>query len=200
MRSLTFLRAPPVAPFDGVVTQRNVDVGSLVQADAASGTFMFTIMQTKVIRIQVFVAPRPGVRLGPWVEAVIRVPEIPDRTFTGRVTRIADALQPGTRTLLTEIDVPNTDGALAPGIYCTVELHIPRKVNSMLVQSEAIIFNRDGLQVAVVDNGIVHIRNLALARDLGTSLELSDGVKTGDQVVLNPRVNLVEGSKVRVGG
>jgi hypothetical protein len=66
MRSLTFLRAPPVAPFDGVVTQRNVDVGSLVQADAASGTFMFTIMQTKVIRIQVFVAPRPGVRLGPW--------------------------------------------------------------------------------------------------------------------------------------
>lgn len=189
-----------VAPFDGVVTQRNVDVGSLVQADAASGTFMFTIMQTNVIRIQVFVPQDRAFGLGPGVDAVVRVPEIPDRTFTGTVTRIADALQPGTRTLLTEIDVPNTDGALAPGIYCTVELHIPRKVNSMLVPSEAIIFNRDGLQVAAVDNGIVHIRNVSVARDLGTSLELSDGVKAGDQVILNPGVNLLEGSKVRVGG
>jgi multidrug efflux pump subunit AcrA (membrane-fusion protein) len=127
-----------VAPFDGVVTQRNVDVGSLVQADAASGTFMFTLMQTKVIRIQVFVPQDRAFGLGPGVEAVVRVPEIPDRTFTGTVTRIADALQPGTRTLLTEIDVPNTDGTLAPAIYCTVELHIPRKVNSVLVPSEAI--------------------------------------------------------------
>ena len=194
------LAVAQAAPFDGVVTQRNVDVGSLVQADAASGTFMFTIMQTKVIRIQVFVPQDRAFGLGPGVEAVVRVPEIPDRTFTGKVTRIADALQPGTRTLLTEIDVPNTDGALAPGIYCTVELHIPRKVNSMLVPSEAIIFNRDGLQVAVVDNGIVHIRNVSVARDLGTSLELSDGVKAGDQVIFNPAVNLVEGSKVRVGG
>jgi RND family efflux transporter MFP subunit len=189
-----------VAPFDGVVTQRNIDVGSLVQADATSGTFMFTIMQTKVIRIQVFVPQDRAFGLGPGVEADVRVPEIPGRTFTGKVTRIADALQPGSRTLLTEIDVPNTDGALAPGIYCTVELHIPRKVNSVLVPSEAIIFNRDGLQVAVVDNGIVHIRKVTVARDLGTSLELSDGVKVGDQVVLNPGVNLTEGSKVRVGG
>jgi RND family efflux transporter MFP subunit len=187
------------APFDGVVTQRNVDVGSLVQADAASGTFMFTIMQTNVIRIQVFVPQDRVFGLGPGVDAVVRVPEIPDRTFTGKVTRIADALQPCTRTLLTEIDVPNTDGALAPGIYCTVELHIPRKVNSMLVPSEAIIFNR-GLKVAVVDSGIAHIRNVSVARDLGTSLELSDGVKAGYQVILNPGVNLVDGSKVRVGG
>ena len=104
------LAVAQAAPFDGVVTQRNVDVGSLVQADAASGTFMFTIMQTKVIRIQVFVPQDRAFGLGPGVEAVVRVPEIPDRTFTGKVTRIADALQPGTRTLLTEIDVPNTDG------------------------------------------------------------------------------------------
>jgi multidrug efflux pump subunit AcrA (membrane-fusion protein) len=105
------------------------------------------------------------VRPGSWGRRRRAGPGDPDRTFTGKVTRIADALRPGTRTLLTEIDVPNTDGALAPGIYCTVELHIPRKVNSMLVPSEAIIFNRDGLQIAVVDSGIVHIRNVSVARD-----------------------------------
>ena len=84
-----------VAPFDGVITQRNVDVGSLVQADATTGTFMFTIMQSNVIRTQVFVPQDAGVRLEPGVDAVVRVPEIPDRTFPGKVTRIADALAAG---------------------------------------------------------------------------------------------------------
>jgi RND family efflux transporter MFP subunit len=110
-----------VAPFDGVITQRNIDVGSLVQADAVSSTFMFTIMQSNVMRTQVFVPQEQAFGLSPGVEAVVRVPEIPDRTFSGTVTRIADALQPGTRTLLTEVDIPNTDGALTPGIYCTIE-------------------------------------------------------------------------------
>ena len=85
-----------VAPFDGVITQRNIDVGSLVQADATSGTFMFTLMQSDVIRTQVYVPQDAGVRREPGVDAVVRVPEIPDRTFPGKVTRIADALQPGT--------------------------------------------------------------------------------------------------------
>jgi RND family efflux transporter MFP subunit len=185
-----------VAPFDGVITQRNVDAGTLVQADAVSGTFMFTIMQSDVIRTQVYVPQDQAFGLGPGVEAIVRVPEIPDRTFPGKVTRIADALQPGTRTLLTEIDVPNSDGALAPGIYCTVELHIPRKTPSLLVPAEAIIFNREGLQVAVVEDGLARIRKVVVARDLGTSLEVRDGVKPGDQVILNPAVDLLEGSKV----
>jgi RND family efflux transporter MFP subunit len=187
-----------VAPFDGVITQRNVDAGTLVQADAVSGTFLFTIMQSDVIRTQVYVPQDQAFGLGPGVEAIVRVPEIPDRTFPGKVTRIADALQPGTRTLLTEIDVPNSDGALAPGIYCTVELHIPRKTPSLLVPAEAIIFNRDGLQVAVVVDGLARIRKVVVARDLGTSLEVRDGVKPGDQVILNPAVDLVAGSRVRV--
>ena len=83
-----------VAPFDGVITQRNVDVGTLVQADAVSGTFMFTIMQSNVIRTQVFVPQDQAFGLQPGVEVVVRVPEIPNRTFPGKVTRIADALQP----------------------------------------------------------------------------------------------------------
>ena len=83
---------------------------------------MFTIMQSDVIRTQVYVPQDAAFGVTPGVDAVVRVPELPDRTFPGKVTRIADALQPGTRTLLTEIDIPNPDGALKPGIYCTVEL------------------------------------------------------------------------------
>jgi multidrug efflux pump subunit AcrA (membrane-fusion protein) len=86
------------------------------------------------------------------------VPELPDHPFPGKVTRIADALQPGTRTLLVEIDIPNPDGLLSPGIYCTAELHIPRKTASVTVPAGAIIFNRDGVQVAVVEDGVAHLR------------------------------------------
>ena len=187
-----------VAPFDGVITQRNVDVGTLVQADATSGTFMFTIMQSNVIRTQVFVPQDQAFGLAPGVDAVVHVPEIPDRTFPGTVTRIADALQPGTRTLLTEVDIPNPDGALTPGIYCTIELHIPRKTPSLVVSADAIIFNADGPQVAVVEDGVVHLRKISIARDLGKQIEVRDGVRDGDQVILNPPVDLVEGKKVQV--
>lgn len=187
-----------LAPFDGVITQRNIDVGSLVQADATSGTFMFTIMQSDVIRTQVFVPQDQAFGVEPGVEAVVRVPEMPDRAFPGKVTRIADALEPGTRTLLTEIDVPNPDGALTPGVYCTVELHIPNKTPSVMVPADAIIFNADGLRVAVVENGTVHFRNVTVTRDFGTSVAVNDGVKAGDSVILNPPVNLAEGVKVQV--
>lgn len=102
-----------VAPFDGVITQRNVDIGSLVQADATSGAFLFTLMNSDTIRIQLYVPQDEAFGLGAGVQAVVRVPEIPGRDFPGKVTRIADALQPGTRTLLTEIDVPNPDHALS---------------------------------------------------------------------------------------
>jgi RND family efflux transporter MFP subunit len=187
-----------VAPFDGVITQRNVDVGSLVQADAVSSTFMFTIMQGDVIRTQAYVPQDQAFGLTPGVGAVVRVPEIPDRTFPGKVTRIADALQPGTRTLLTEIDIPNPDGALTPGMYCTIELHIPRKTPGLLVPADAIIFNSGGVQVAVVEDGVAHIRKISVARDLGTEVEARDGVKPGDTVILNPPVNLAEGGRVQV--
>jgi RND family efflux transporter MFP subunit len=186
-----------VAPFDGVITQRNIDVGSLVQADATSGTFMFTIMQSEVIRTQVYVPQGETFGLKPGVDAVVRVPENPDHVFPGKVTRIADALQPGTRTLLTEIDIPNPNGALQPGTYCEVELHIPRETPALMVPAEAIIFNRNGLQVAVVEDGVAHIRKVSVARDLGTQVEVRDGVKPGDLVILNPPVELVDGSRVQ---
>lgn len=187
-----------VAPFDGVITQRNIDVGSLVQADATSGTSMFAMDQSDVIRVQLYVPQDQAVGVQPGVDAVIRIPEIPDRGFPGKVTRIADALQPGTRTLLTEIDVPNPDGALTPGIYCTVELHIPRRTPSLMVPAAAVIFNQSGLQTAVVENGVIHFHKIAIVRDLGTEIEANAGVKNGDKVVLNPSVDLADGSEVQI--
>src|SRR5262245_17209644 len=186
-----------VAPFDGVITQRNVDVGTLAHADTTTGTFMFTVMQANVIRAQVYVPQDQAYGLAPGVGAVVRVPEIPARTFPGKVTRIADAFQPGTRTLLTEVDIPNPDGVLSPGMYCTIELHIPRKTPSLLVPADAVIFNSGGVQVAVVEGGVAHIRKISVARDLGTEVEVRDGVKPGDQVVLNPPVDLVDGGRVQ---
>jgi RND family efflux transporter MFP subunit len=187
-----------IAPFDGIITQRNVDVGALVQADATSGTFLFTLMHSDVLRIQLYVPQDEAFGIAPGVKTVVRVPEMPGREFSGTVTRIADALQPGTRTLLTEIDVPNPDHELSPGIYCTVELKIPRKTPSLIVPSEAIVFNRDGLSVAVVEDGVAHLRRVNVVRDFGTTVEVNDGVKAGDQVILNPPVDLTDGNRVQI--
>lgn len=186
------------APFNGVITQRNVDVGSLVQGNANTGTFMFEVMQRNMIRVFVYVPQDAAFGVAPGVDAIVRVPEIPNREFLGKVTRIADALQSGTRTLLTEIDIPNPDDALAPGVYCTVELKIPRQTPSLVVPAEGIIFNRNGLQVAVVYDGKAEIRTIRVARDFGTWVEADAGVMSGDRVILNPPVNLVDGGQVRV--
>jgi RND family efflux transporter MFP subunit len=187
-----------VAPFDGVVTQRNIDIGSLVQADAGGGTPLFAMVHSHVIRVQLYVPQDQAFGLTPGAAAVMRVPEIPGRALPGTVTRIADALQPGTRTLLTEIDVHNDDGTLRPGIYCTVELKIPRRTQSLIVPSAAVIFNHAGLQVAVVEDGIARLRKIEVVRDMGTEVEASDGVAAGQKVILNPKVGLTDGSRVRV--
>jgi multidrug efflux pump subunit AcrA (membrane-fusion protein) len=107
-------------------------------------------------------------------------------------------LQPGSRTLLTEIDVPNPDGALSPGVYCTVELLIPRKTPSMIIPADAVVFDQSGLHVAVVENGIAHLQQITIARDFGKDVEVHDGVRPGDQVILNPMIGLADGSRVAI--
>jgi RND family efflux transporter MFP subunit len=186
-----------VAPFDGVITQRNIDVGSLITADAAGGTSMFSLQQSDVIRVWVYVPQDDAFGVKPGVEAVIRVPAMPNLTAHGTVTRIADALQPGTRTLLTEVDVPNPDGALQPGVYCTVELKVPRTSPALVVPASAVIFNQDGMQVAVVENDIVRLHKIVITTDYGTEVEVSEGVKPGDQVILQPPVNVADGDRVK---
>jgi multidrug efflux pump subunit AcrA (membrane-fusion protein) len=138
------------APFNGVITQHKVGVGSLVHRNASTGAFMFEVMQRDVIRAFVCVPQDAAFGVAPGVDVIVRIPKIPNREFLGNVTRIADALQSGTPTLLTEIDIPSPDNALAPGAYCPVELTIPRPTPSFVVPAEAIIFNRNGLQLARV--------------------------------------------------
>ena len=99
---------------------------------------------------------------------------------------------------MTEIDVTNADGELSPGTYCAVELKVPRRTPSLIVPAGAIVFDRDGLHVLVVENGVTRSRKITEIRDLGTAVEVSDGVKQGDQVVFNPPVDLKDSSKVRV--
>jgi RND family efflux transporter MFP subunit len=187
-----------VAPFDGVITQRNIDVGSLITGDATNGTSMFSVVHSDVIRVWVYVPQDSAFGVSPGVDAVIRVPSMPNLTFHGKVTRIANALQPGTRTLLTEVDIPNPDGALQPGVYCTVELKIPRKSPALIVPATAIIFNQNGMQVAVVEDGVAHLRKIAITTDYGNEVEVSDGVKDGDKVITQPPVNLADGGKVQI--
>ena len=187
-----------VAPFDGVITQRNIDTGSLITADATGGTSMFSLQRGDVIRVWVYVPQDAAFGVKRGVEAVLRVPAMPNLTFHGEVTRIADALQPGTRTLLTEVDVPNPDGTLQPGVYCTVELKIPRPAPALIVPASAIIFNQNGMQVAVVENGVAHLRKIAITTDYGTEVEVNEGIQNGDQVVLQPPVNLADGDKVQI--
>src|SRR6266478_4372131 len=219
-----FQAANIYARASGYITERSVDIGShvktgdllaaitapeldhqiaqaeasLAQADATSGTFMFTLTQSDVMRIRLYVPQDAAIGVKPGVDAVVRVPEIPDHTFPGKVARIADALDPATRTLMTEIDVVNPDGELSPGTYCTVELKIPRRTPSLIVPAGAMVFDRGGLHVLVVENGVAQSRKITEVRDLGTEVEVSNGVKEGDQVVLTPPVDLEDGSRVQV--
>ena len=158
---------------------------------------MFSLVHSDVIRVWVYVPQDDAFGVKPGVEAVIRVPAMPNLTAHGTVTRIADALQPGTRTLLTEVDVPNPDGALQPGVYCTVELKVPRTSPALVVPASAVIFNQDGMQVAVVENDIVRLHKIVITTDYGTEVEVSEGVKPGDQVILQPPVNVADGDKVK---
>jgi RND family efflux transporter MFP subunit len=187
-----------VAPFDGVITQRNIDVGSLVQADAASGTFLFAMAHSNVLRIQLYVPQEAALGVAAGVPAVIRVPELPDHPFPGKVTRISNALDPATRTLLTEIDVANPDGELSPGMYCNVELDVPRKTASLVIPDPAVVFDAQGVYVYVVENGVAHQRKITEIRDLGTEIEVSAGVKPGELVIINPPVDLEDGKHVKI--
>ena len=187
-----------IAPFDGEITQRNIDVGSLITADAAGGTSMFSLQRGDVIRIWVYVPQEDAFGVRPGIEAVVRVPAMPNLTFHGKVARIADALEPGTRTQLTEVDVPNPEGKLQPGVYCTVVLKIPRASPALIVPASAIIFNQNGMQVAVAENGLAHLHKIAVTSDYGTEVEVNAGIKDGDKVILQPPVNLADGEKVQI--
>lgn len=187
-----------VAPFDGVVTQRSIDNGSLVTADSTSASSMFQIARTNLLRIQVYVPQDAALGLKEGVAASIAVPEIPGRTFTGRVARTAEALQAGTRTLLAEVDIDNPDGALTAGLYCTVKFEVPRANPIIEIPAEALIFNRDGTQVAVYEDGKARIRKVSLAEDDGAHVGIATGLAPTDRVIVSLPVDLADGAPVAI--
>jgi len=187
------------APFDGVITSRQIDVGSLVTADAASGTPLFSIARTDVLRVQVYVPQSAYFGISDGDRATLTVPELPNRVFEGKVARNARALADGTRTLLAEVDLDNKDGTLTAGLYGIVHLQVRRVNPVVLVPSQAVIFNAGGLNAGVVVDGKVQLRRLNLEADDGAEVEARAGLNPGDHLILNPPVNVSDGMRVRTG-
>jgi HlyD family secretion protein len=189
------------APFDGVISARNVDVGDLISGTASGGTAMFVLEHDNVLRVHIDVPQSDAVGLTDGLSAEVKVPEIPDRVFHGVVARNAASLTPGSRTLPVEVDVQNDEHLLHPGLFVDVTLAIPRVSPGVVVPAGAILFNGDGLRVATIENdGTVKMHDVTIYRDFGTSVELRSGLHGGERVVVSPPVGLQDGNPVRVHG
>ncbi len=188
------------APFDGVITSRSVDIGDLVSADSnGTGNTLFTLVGDDVVRVQMDVPQSGAIGLHDGLPATVHVAELPGHDFKGAVTRSAVALAQSSRTMQAEVDVPNTDHILRPGLYVTADIAIPRTAPGVTIPAEALVFNGQGLRVATVgDGGVVHMRDVSVYRDFGTSIELRSGLSGGETVVLSPPTLLEDGSKVKV--
>jgi RND family efflux transporter MFP subunit len=172
------------APFDGVVTVRNVDVGALVSTGA---TLLYRIAQTTTMRTYVNVPQSDVNAVHVGQPAVLTVSQMPGRTFRGTVSRTANALDPASRTMLVEVDVPNPDGALFPGTYADVDLSSARPDPPIVVPAAAILFRSDGAQLAVVKpDNTVHLQKIVVGRDYGDRVEILQGVSEGTLVVAAP--------------
>ena len=186
-----------IAPFDGVITARNVDTGDLVSADQNGGTSLFSIDRTDILRVQVYVPQSAAVGLQDGLNADVHVPELAGRTFHGKVARSSVSLTQSARTLLAEVDVANTDGTLRSGLYADVTFHVPRQHPGVVIPDEAMVFDETGLHVLVVGpDGHVHAKSINIYRDFGTTAELREGLSGGEELVVNPPADLSDGAKV----
>jgi RND family efflux transporter MFP subunit len=198
-----------VAPFDGVITARNIDIGQLITTTgstttAGAGTIVgnkqvFDLSAIDTLRVFVNVPQiyAPDAKNG--VIATLTLPQYPGRKFEGRLVRTSSAVDPATRTLLAEVDVKNPSGELLPGSYTEVHLHTSSSAPAILVPVSALILEPDGLYVATVDqNNIAHLVHVSPGRDLGTTVEILSGLQPGQGVIANPPDSLTDGEKVRV--
>jgi len=188
------------APFSGVITKRNIDTGTLINAgNGGTQQELFILSQTDPIRVYVSVPEMysPSVRSG--LGAFLELAQYPGRQFEGKVVRTAEAIDPNTRTLLTEVDVPNKTAQLFPGGYAQVHLQVKVAASRVQVPVNALLFRAEGLRAVVVDaDHKTHLRQLTIGRDYGTSLEVLQGLEPTDWIVLNPADSLDDGQQVRV--
>jgi RND family efflux transporter MFP subunit len=188
------------APFAGVITRRNVDTGTLINAgNTGSSQQLFYLAQMSPLRVYVRVPEIYANTIRAGLGAYLELAQNPGQRFEGKVARTSEAIDAGTRTLLTEVDVPNRNGALLPGGYAQVHLQVKVTGARLTVPVNALLFRSEGLRAVVVDaNHKTHLRQLTVGRDYGTALEILQGLDANDWIVLNPADSLEEGQEVRV--
>jgi RND family efflux transporter MFP subunit len=185
------------APFAGIVTARDVDIGALISSGNAKE--LFRLAQIDVLRIYVNVPEAYGNDIHLGMPSDLHVTEFPNRTFAGKVAHTSGAIDTASRTLLVEVQVPNPKGELLPGSYAEVDLHFNTGSPALTIPSNALVFRSSGPQVVAVDNaGKVHLHNVTIGRDLGTSLEILSGVAPNDSIVVNPPDSISDGMAVAV--
>lgn len=187
------------APFDGIITRRDIDIGSLISAGSnGNPQELFQIAQINVIRFFVNVPQAFFRSIKNGLHAKVKIQEYPDKTFEGTVVRFANALDPISRTMLTEVDVENPNYEILPGLYADVTFYFPPS-NKFVLPVEAIIVRTDGPQVATIDDQlIVYLHNVQLGRDFGSTIEVIDGLKENDKIVVNPTDRIRNGTKVKI--
>jgi RND family efflux transporter MFP subunit len=182
------------APFAGVITLRNVDVGALVNS---GNTLLFRIAQTNPLRTYLNVPQSSASDVHVGQIAMLSTSDLPERKFPGNVARTANSLDPATRTLLVEIHVANPDGKLMPGMYAQVDLNLPRKDPPLLMPSDTLVVRPEGTLVAVLGPGnVVHFQKITVGRDFGDRIEALSGLTEGQKVIVNPNDSVQEGVKV----
>jgi len=189
------------APFDGVVTARNTDIGDLINAgsNTVPRTDLFHIEQTGMLRVYVNVPEEYWRGIKPGVTgADVVLSEFPDQKFPGKVVRTSEAINGITRTLLTEIDLPNPDKTLLSGSYAEVHLHVPAETPTFLIPTNTLLFRTQNLQVGVVRDGKVELADITPGHDFGNEIEVVAGLKAGDELVVNPPDSLVSGQEVKI--
>jgi RND family efflux transporter MFP subunit len=186
------------APFDGVITVRNTDVGAVIDAGAGNAKELFHI--SKIDRLRVFVPmPEMWSRYSrPGTKAELTLSEFPNRKFTCVLVRNSGAIETNTRTLLTEFDVDNSSGELFPGSYVQVHLKLPTTASALTVPANTLLFRSEGLRVGVVREGKTQLVPITIGRDFGTRVEVLSGVEPTDSVILDPSDSLIDGLSVRV--
>ena len=188
------------APFDGVITARKTEVGDLINAgNSGLGAELFRISNLNTMRVYVNVPEVYSEAIAPGVHATMEVASLPARQFTGAVARTSNAIGMNSRTLLTEVDVPNPKGELFPGAYAQVHFHLALKVVPLVVPGNTILFQAQGPQVGVVSSqNHVELRKVTLGRDFGNRVEIVSGIAQSDAVIANPPDYLVDGMSVAV--
>jgi RND family efflux transporter MFP subunit len=195
-----------VAPFDGVVIARNINVGNYVNKEASSGESssgairdLFTVAEVSKLRLFVSVPEAFGPFLQPGLTAEVTVPQFPNRHFTGKFLTVARGFDVSTRTAITVFEIDNEDGALWPGSYATVRLTAPVDRNVLTIPSTSLVFQEHGTQIAMVsDDDRVHFKPIAVSRVLDNAMEITEGISASDRIINNPSAALLEGDKVRI--